>query len=440
MKETAVKLWKQSKFLTVCLILVTLIVLLMPLHAFLSTWLGTAIGPLWAFKSWKEIVIGLLSLGGFIWVLINGERRHRILRDKFVLLVGAYVVLTLIVTWAQHAHLSSSALAAGLGMNLRFPLIFLIAYLTASELALPYGTLRHYALHGLMWVGAALAVLGILQVTIVPPTFLEQFGYDKATTIAPYVLIDDNPSALRAFATLRGPNDFAAFLIVPILISFLLGVMQKRRYIAPGVIMLAALVLSSSRSAWVGTLVAVGVMLLVVFGRHVLKNKKAILAITAGFVVGLAVVVASFSIPQLRLAVFHSSPGDSSLTEGSTDNHWKAGWDGVKRVVAAPLGNGAGSAGPASYYGDTPRISENYYIQIAEEVGIIGLGIFLGFIGLVFARLYAARPDTLAVVLFSAGIGLLVVGLWLHVWSDDPLGLTFFALAGMVVGATAKKH
>ena len=38
----------------------TVIVALMPVHAFVSTWLGTMIGPLLVWKSWKEILLAAI--------------------------------------------------------------------------------------------------------------------------------------------------------------------------------------------------------------------------------------------------------------------------------------------------------------------------------------------------------------------------------------------
>ena len=290
-----------------------------------------------------------------------------------------------------------------------------------------------------MWLGVVLSILGLIQVLLLDANFLSQFGYNKETTIAPYVLIDENPNALRAFATMRGPNDYAAFLILPILISLLLGSLQKRRYIVLAIPMIMALFVSGSRSAWIGLLVSSLAMGAVIFGRHVLKSRKVVLAGIAGFLVGLGIVVAALTVPALRLAIFHSSPGDSSLTEGSTDNHWNATWQGVQRVMANPLGHGVGYAGPASYYGESAHISENYYVQIAEEVGIVGLLLFVAIIAVIFKRLYDLRPDSLAVVILCAGVGISVIAFWLHVWSDDPLSLTYFMLAGIVVGATSRQ-
>lgn len=440
MKETVASLWKRSKFLFVVYAVLWLIVLLMPIHAFVSTWFGTMFGPLWLFKSWKEIVLGALAVAGSLWLLTHPVQRKEILSDKVVWLAGLYALILLAATCLNAGSLGLGAMWAGLAMNLRFPLIFVMAYIVARELKVDYGDVRHYVLHGLMWLGLGLALLGIAQVLLLDREFLTGFGYDKRETIAPYVLIDDNPDALRAFATLRGPNDYGAFLILPIIISLLLGILQKRRYLLLTAPMLIAIVFSSSRSAWLGLLLAVATLGVVVFGRHVLRKKKVVLAGVAGVLVGVGIVAASLTVPVLRLAIFHSSPGDPSLTEGSTDGHWSATWDGVERAVTAPLGGGAGVAGPASYYGDEPRISENYYVQIAEEAGIVGLGIFVAWVLVIFRRLYDLRPDSLAIVLLCAGIGISAIGFWLHVWNDDPLSLTYFMITGLVLGAAARRQ
>jgi hypothetical protein len=139
------------------------------------------------------------------------------------------------------------------------------------------------------------------------------------------------------------------------------------------------------------------------------------------------------------MAVFHSSPGDPTLTEGSTDNHLNATLGGIERVAQEPFGCGVGCAGPASYYGDTPAISENYFVQIAEETGLFGVGLFLGLIGLVATALYRAKKQrSLAYVLFAALAGHLVIGLLLHVWADDPLSVTWWLLTGAVLGYNDK--
>ena len=87
------RLWLVDTIFSAVYALLWLIVLLMPVHAFLSTWLGSSIGPLWLFKSWKEIVLGALLVAGALWLLTHTKERREILADKVVWLAGLYALV-----------------------------------------------------------------------------------------------------------------------------------------------------------------------------------------------------------------------------------------------------------------------------------------------------------------------------------------------------------
>ena len=322
---------------------------------------------------------------------------------------------------------------AGLAMTGRYLLIFTLAYTLFFYGTWNWPDIRRSAAGYLVGIGLLLSVLGMIQVQLLPNDFLVQFGYNKETTIAPYTLIDENPEAPRAFATLRGPNDFGAFLILPLLLTLIAAQRNKRWLIGSGVI-LFALFESASRSAWLGTVAAVIALIVMMFGRTILTSRKWQMGIIGAIALAVVVGVAALSIPSVRLEIFHSSPDDSSLTEGSTDQHWQATASGIGRVLANPLGCGAGCAGPASYYGEHPKISENYYVQVAEETGISGLILWIGIAVMVVQRLWKRRDDYLARALLAAFIGISVIGFLLHVWADDPLSLTWWLLSGITLG------
>ena len=77
-------------------------------------------------------------------------------------------------------------------------------------------------------------------------------------------------------------------------------------------------------------------------------------------------------------ALFHTQDHSASSVS-SNDAHVSAFRSGVTDVLQQPLGDGPGTAGPASVYNsDHPaRIAENYYVQIAQETGWLGLALFL---------------------------------------------------------------
>jgi O-antigen ligase len=105
--------------------------------------------------------------------------------------------------------------------------------------------------------------------------------------------------------------------------------------------------------------------------------------------------------------------------------------------MSNPIGHGLGSAGPASFKASQPVIPENWYLQIAYEVGILGLLLYiLAFAGLLgdFIR---NRNLALPASLFALTCGILVSNLFLHTWADSTLVLIVFTLYGLYKGQTA---
>lgn len=411
----------------------------MPAHAFLSTWGGTAIGPLWLWKSWKEIVLVLLGAATISWVLWNVGARQLVLRDRLAQVIAAYVVLTVVLAAVNLSQTGAEATSAGLAMSLRYILIAFIAFVLFRFAKWDWSLVAKKALLILAIGGAVLAVLGILQVTVLPRDLLTNFGYEKNVTIAPFMTIDENPDAPRAFATLRGANEFGAFLILP-LVASLLAIKHKGWRLTIAFVIVWGIFLSVSRSAWIGAFLALVALPVLMYGRAFVRSKWFVYGSIVSVFMAVLLVVAATSVPSLRLAIFRSSPTDTSLTEGSTDQHLLATLGGLERVGQNPYGCGPGCSGPASYYGPEPRISENYYVQIAEEVGIAGLVLWLAIAYLVAVRLYEQRKDALARALLASLAGISAIGLLLHVWVDDPLSLTWWGLAGAVLGYYASAY
>ena len=437
-REAHLPIWL-TRILAVSLLFV---LAMMPIHAFISTWGGTAIGPLWLWKSWKEIVLAILAVTTLAWVLSSGAARRAILRDRLAQIIASYTTLVLLLAAVNLSHNGSAATSAGLAMDLRYILAAFIAYVLFRVGQLDWKLISSRALMALVVMGAALAVFAVLQVTVLPRDLLSHFGYEKHVTIAPFMTIDENPHALRAFATLRGPNELGAFLILPLIAAFLY-IKRTSWRIALWVLIAAGIVTSVSRSAWIGAVAAMLAVLALTYGGTIFRSKRFVYAAIAGAIAVALLIVSAVSVPALRLAIFRSSPTDPSLTEGSTDQHFIATKSGVERVAHNPLGCGPGCAGPASYYGSSAKISENYYVQIAEELGVAGLILWLTIAYLVVKRLYEHKEDILARTLLASFVGISLIGLLLHVWIDDPLSITWWGLAGATLGyyasAKAKK-
>lgn len=415
------------------------IFVLMPVHAFISTWGGTAVGPLWLWKSWKELLVVALTLVTLGWLLTKPSALRALLAKPLPLLVTGYVVLTLVLAFIFLRQNGADATMVALAMNLRYLGVAALAYVLFSYADVSANWFKRACLF-VVGAGVTVSVIGIIQIAMLPTDFLIQFGYNKDTTIAPALLIDDNPDHLRAFATLRGPNDFGAFLILPIILVAMKAHWRRPLFVLAAGVMVAALILSGSRSAWIGAVVALAMYGSLYFMKRISFKQIATIGGIA-VLLGAGALYAAVTVPAIRMAVFHSSPGDSSLTEGSTDDHIAATAQGIERVAEEPFGCGPGCAGPASYYGDEPQISENYLVQIAEETGVIGLGLFAVLVGTVAVMLYRVRTlDMLRWALLASLAGYAMIGLLLHVWADDPLSITWWLLAGAVLGYNERQQ
>ena len=127
--------------------------------------------------------------------------------------------------------------------------------------------------------------------------------------------------------------------------------------------------------------------------------------------------------------------------DASTTDHVESLRAGMQGLVDAPLGRGLGTApGIGDRFDVTGRLtSENAYLQVGTEVGVVAMVLFAVLLGaLVLAlrrRALAGGPGAgTASALAAAGLGLAVGGMFLHVWLDFTTAVTFWALAGAALG------
>ena len=426
--------------LAACLVVV---LALLPFHAFISTWGGTAIGPLLVWKSWKEILLAAM-IPVVVWVcLLRPSIARAVWSRWYTKLIALYVALTVLLAFASQA--SADAVVAGVLMNLRFLFVFVVAQVVLAS-GLPWvETLKKRLLAWIVATGALLGIIALLQVTVLPKDFLAHFGYNKDTTISPYLLVDENPNALRAFATMRGPNALAAYLLLPLAVALLVWWHKRTQWWALGsaALMVAALFATQSRSGWLGAVAMAAVLAFAVLPRETLRRWLKYGTIPAGIVVAVLVWLAT-TVPVIRLAVFHSGGNDptESLTEGSSDKHWQATLDGIAAIAREPFGTGVGSAGPASFYNinNGAVIPEDYFVQIGQETGLLGLVLFVAFSWGIGRELWRSRHQGIwPQALLASFIGINVINIFLHGWADDPTAITWWALAGLAVGAGQPK-
>lgn len=403
------------------------ILILMPFHGIISVVGGKLSGHMSLVQAWKEaLLIGLLGVAAV------GLTRQRLSWPKLDLVNKSVLgVLTVALLVAIIKPVGLNAMAFGVKTDLSMFLIFGLA-----QLAAPF--FNQDKLFGLIvWPATIVAVLALLQVYAIPFNWLTALGYSP-TTINPVQLVDPALWFVRAFSTLGGPNQLGAYLILPA--SLLIGWIIQRRawlYIVPLVVMLTAIVLSFSRSSWLGMIVAglISIFLLLRSRARWLFAMCIALVVIVGALLIIPIVKSSNN-NLSQYVLLHGRVFETKI-EGSDAGRISSAQKSLQLILENPLGLGLGKAGPASIHaGNAPIITENWYLQIALELGVIGLAAYLVFFAMSGIWLYRSSQKNrlISTGLLASLIGILVANLFLHTWADSSLALVFFAAFGIQKG------
>jgi len=303
------------------------------LHAPIIVGLGT----LWPnfdllIKSWKEI---LMLVAGLIAIfLLYKTKQMRLLRDPIIIAISFYAILHLLLLMFMPQSLTS--IGAGLAIDLRYVLFFGLVYIA----------LRLYPNYRKLFIKVgiigALVVLifALLQVFVLPHDVLKYIGYNT-NTISPYLTIDLNHDFIRINSTLRGPNPLGAYagIILTLVVAFIAKHrIKKDKWLTTAIIILSiggivALWASYSRSAMVGTIMAIIIVLAITIFRK-LSTK---MWVTSGLVL-IALIGGFFAARNTSFVsnvLLHENPnGGSSIT--SNEDHINSIRQGMSKLISQP--------------------------------------------------------------------------------------------------------
>lgn len=422
---------------------IALILVLIPFHAFLTVWASTLLGHYTLLRLWKELLLIPLLLCA-IWLAWRERTlRQQVLQTWLFRLIIGYVILLVglgFVALKEH-NVNLAALYEGLIVDLRLMAIFFIAWVAAS-----YSPWLKDHWRKLVLVPAAIVVaFGLLQAFVLPANFLTHFGYNSAT-ILPFATVDQNSLFIRVQSTLRGSDPLGAYLVLVIvaITAVVARLLLKRQkvmnesyrkalpWVLFGIAAVVVLYFTYSRSAYIGALLAVaGVVWLSMPSRAV--RRWLIIAFVVICVLFGGAVFALRHNPTFEDTFFHTSQLSKSA-HSSNHNHTAAIETGFHDMVHQPFGLGPGTAGPASEHNIlAARISENYFLQIGQEAGWLGLALFIAINVLIAKVLWNKRQDQdqLAMVMLVGLVALSFVNLLLHAWADDTLAYVWWGLAGV---------
>ncbi len=419
-------------------VMTILILFLMPFHALLTVWGSSIFGHYTSFRLWKEVLLVVSAVGVLYLMLTDSKIRTHTLSRRLVWLILIYMLLN--VVWgllALNQHdVTAKALGYGLIVNLRYLVFFLVTWAVALRMS----RLRSHWQWAVYWPAMGVVAFGLLQIFFLPHDFLRHFGYGPAT-IQPFDTINHNSHYVRIASTLRGANPLGAYLLIPISLLAVLLLNPKRRTWLQAIFLAASLVVlffSFSRSAWIGALISLALILAVSVRTR--PSRLVTLGII-GVVVAAAVIttIAFHRNPRFENFIFHTQT-HSAVKTTSDENHLSALKTNLGEVWDYPLGKGPGTAGPASIYntGHPTRIAENYFVQISQETGWLGFGLFALINVGVGYLLWIRRADPLALSLFASLIGLTFINLLSHAWADDTLAYVWWGLAGVAMAPDRK--
>lgn len=410
-----------------------MILALVPFHAFLTVWLSSFGLSYTALRLWSAglllILIGCVAM----WFVQDKALRVWAAQSYLIQLVALFVVINVVMglRGLTLGTVSSEAFWLGLLLNLRYITFFVALLVLAKYSRWP---LNKY-LRIVMISAVIVSAFAVLQYTALPADFLRHFGYSTAT-IEPMETINNNPEYIRVASTLRGANPLGAYMVViiAIIVAFWRRLQRKTLWGMVLALSTGALVFSFSRSAWLGLIVAV----LFEIALHIKGRKE---WLRAGGAAGIAVVLlgglllAFHTNSAVQNALYHTDD-NSTVATSSNDKRSSALMSGLRDVIHEPLGRGTGSAGPASVHNtkSPARLAENYYLQLGQELGWVGLITYLALSVVVGSELWRRREDPLARGLLTAFVGLIVVNMLSHAWTDDTLAFTWWGLAGLVIG------
>ncbi|HZR65519.1 MAG TPA: O-antigen ligase family protein [Terriglobales bacterium] len=294
---------------------------------------------------------------------------------------------------------------------------FLIAYAAGRVTVLNSEREQVWAKRA-VWIIAVISVLGMIEVFYIgeaPRTVLylavANGGTSGQTLDAAFHA--NEYSGLRESATMFGPLQFAPLCMAALVIWWVYS-----RKPLPGMMIAAGLVCSVTRSAWLGTAVAVVVLAIA------MNQTKRLIKYGA-----IALVMIIIAIPLLGLTDYLLST--KAGEDPSSQSHQESLLGGMKYVVTHPLGTGPGSVGKFAVKQDENAAGiEDTYLTLAAQYGLLSLFCFVGFLASAALLLWRAPSQRSYVgVGILAGFSTVMMFAALHdvfplaCWLWFPVGL-----------------
>lgn len=412
----------------------------MPFHIFLSQWLSSFTGGLDIWKGAKDAITFAVLLVSIGLVAVYGKKTPRYY--WYLAAAGSIYGLLHAVLYLVNKDTSLGVAGLATAYNNRlfaYAIIGWSAVLLTPKLMQPKKLIKV-----VLAVSTVVCLAGLLQYAL-PKDVMTHFGYSVERGVKPAFFIDDKPDLPRVMSTLRDPNSLAAFLVIPITLiwAYIITNKVKERFMLLfGLLGMHVLVLflTFSRAGWAGAFISLAVVTV-----YLKKDLLKVWAKQFGVIIAAGTLVLVFGAYALRdqyfvqHVIFHSD--ESTVAEkDSNDLHVSFAQKGLEGIADQPLGHGPGTAGIVSIQKpDGGLLTENYFIQIGYEVGVLGLALFVAALAGIEWCLLRAKNSSLAPVLFAAFWGFLLMAMISHLWSNEAVAVLWWLPIGAVIGLDKAK-
>ena len=302
---------------------------------------------------------------------------------------------------------------------------FMIAYAAGRMTVLTTDQEKLWARRA-VWTVAVLSVLGMIEVFFIgegPRTLLYLSAAAGGTQggALDAAFHGEGYLGLRESSTMFGPLQFAPLCMAGLILWW---VYCRDRI--PGIMIAAGLICSVTRSAWVGTALAVGVLALL------MQQAKRFLLYTA---LALGLFLAAIPILGLGDYLFTTKTGQDPSAQG----HRESIFEGLKYVSNHPLGIGPGNVGKYAVKNDYAAAGfENTYLTFAAEYGIANALCFIGFLASLLMMLLRARTQS-AYVAIGIVVGFSAIMMFAALHDVFPLACWLWFPVGLAIRSSVKQ-
>jgi len=409
----------------------------MPFHLFLSRWLSLYTGGLGQWAAGKDILTLMLLVLALFIAFKDKLFKSKPLLIATLLMVAYGITHLLFIIFDREDQHTRSFIIATLYNGRIFAYLFIgiVAALSIERLELR-------RLTRLLIIVSTITCLFAFVQYLLPKDLMEHFGYSIERGVKPSFFIDDKPGFPRVMSTVRDPNSYGAYLIVPITLLwgvFIKGSYHKLKIAGLLLAHMLALFLTFSRGAWLGAILSLLITSFYLYRNKLwrLWHRHKLIIIALGVVV-IAGTLVFRNTYVFQNVILHSDK--STVMADPNELRVQLQTQATDGILDDPEGHGPGTAGLVSIGNPNGTfLTENYFLQIGYEVGLTGLVLFLMLLVLTYRALVKSSENLLRVVLLSSFWAYFLISFLIHLWSNEAVAAQWWLLTGLIFGDSLRQ-